>query len=323
MRRLHWTYIICLLAAACGGGEPTSRVEPQSAPETPAAEPQSAPEAPATVPQSPPEAPATVPQTPGATPARDVFGVEQLYPTRSGAETWAGTGDLRTDERFDPQNEIVPNGDGSWKMRSTKVRMSVTTSAGYDASAIRTYDRDVLAAQGYMQSPRDWRNVEMTGYFRVNASNDWSDNIDLYARGGRHNDSQPCEGSAYKGQIFYDGRTRWAKETWHVSYDFWSYAGTTSPLRGRWVGFKAVQRNVQMGGAPAVLLQLWLDDDADGVGFEKVYETVDAGDRFGDATYCWGSADRMPITWGGPLAVYRWDSATDVDFKWLSVREID
>jgi hypothetical protein len=72
-----------------------------------------------------------------------------------------------------------------------------------------------------------------------------------------------------------------------------------------------------------VLLQLWLDDDADGVGFEKVYETVDAGDRFGDATYCWGSADRMPITWGGPLAVYRWDSATDVDFKWLSVREID
>jgi hypothetical protein len=30
----------------------------------------------------------------------------------------------------------------------------------------------------------------------------------------------------------------------------------------------------------------------------------------------------MPITWGGPLATFRWDSASDVDFKWLSVREI-
>jgi hypothetical protein len=30
----------------------------------------------------------------------------------------------------------------------------------------------------------------------------------------------------------------------------------------------------------------------------------------------------MPITWGGPIAVFRWDNANDVDFKWLSVREI-
>jgi len=30
----------------------------------------------------------------------------------------------------------------------------------------------------------------------------------------------------------------------------------------------------------------------------------------------------MPITWGGPIATFRWDSAEDVDFRWLSVREI-
>lgn len=28
------------------------------------------------------------------------------------------------------------------------------------------------------------------------------------------------------------------------------------------------------------------------------------------------------IRWGGPYATFRWDNATDVDFKWLSVREI-
>ena len=29
------------------------------------------------------------------------------------------------------------------------------------------------------------------------------------------------------------------------------------------------------------------------------------------------------ITWGGPIATFRWDSAKDVDFKFMSVREIN
>jgi hypothetical protein len=260
------------------------------------------------------------PVNPG--PAVDAFGVELLNPTKAGGQTWAGTGNLNSDPRFDPQNTITANGDGSWKMRSTKVRMQVSTSAGYNGGAIDTQDRDTLAARGYMQSPSDWKNIEMTGYFRVNASNDWSDNIDLYARGGRHTDSSPCEGSSYKGQLTYDGKVRWAKESWHVSYDFWPYATGTSP-RNRWVGVKAIQRNVNVNGRTGVRLELWLDEDSDGRGFRKVYETVDAGDRFGDSTHCGGSTGAMALTWGGPLAVYRWDSATDVDFKWLSVREIE
>lgn len=312
MRRVHWLSIPCFVAVACSTGSFDEPVPLRD--EAPG-------DAPSVVPPSVPELPVT--EVPQGARTRDAFGVEEIHATLPGGEQWFGTGDLRADPRFDPQSTIVPNGDGSWKMTSTKVRMSARTSAGYDATKIRTYDPDELAAQGYMQSPRDWRNVEMTGYFRLNASNDGSDNIDLYARGGRHSDSAPCEGSAYKGQLAFDGRTRWAKETWHVSYDFWPHSGTTSSLRGRWVGFKAVMRNVDVDGATAVLLQLWLDDDGDGSNFEKVYETVDAGDSLGDAAHCGGSDPQMPITWGGPLAVYRWDSATDMDFKWLSVREIE
>lgn len=345
MRRAFWLLAsIGLFTAACStGSSPDEWATPSDATATnpAAADPTAAdptgpnvdddssfPDAgtsedPAAQPGGPADPAPVAPLPPLAGRVRDAFGVEEIHRTKPGGEVWLGAGDLRSDPRFDAQNTIVPNGDGSWKMRSTKVRMSVRTSAGYDAGAIRTYARDALATQGYMQSPRDWKNVEMTGYFRVNASNDWADNIDLYARGGRHNDTAPCEGSAYKGQLFYDGRTRWSKETWHVSYDFWPYSGTTRTLRARWVGFKAVMRNVVVGGAPAVRLELWLDDDADGRDFEKVYEVVDAGDRFGDATHCGGSSAKMPITWGGPLAVYRWDSATDVDFKWLSVREIE
>jgi hypothetical protein len=53
-----------------------------------------------------------------------------------------------------------------------------------------------------MQSPNDWKNVEMTGYVRYEEGKD-NQNFAWYARGGKHTDSEDCEGSAYKGQLFF------------------------------------------------------------------------------------------------------------------------
>jgi hypothetical protein len=197
------------------------------------------------------------------------------------------------------------------------------TSTGYSTSKIPTYDRKTLASKGYMQAPNDWKNVEMTGFVKVNSASDRSDNFAWYARGGRHSDGIGCEGSAYKGSLHYDGRTRFQKESWHVSYDQSSYRNTTSSIMGRWVGFKTVMRNVTVGGRTAVKLELWLNDNADRVSWTKVYDMVDDGSWGGDSRACGASSDSIPMTWGGPLAVFRWDNAGDVDFKWLSVREID
>ena len=36
---------------------------------------------------------------------------------------------------------------------------------------------------------------------------------------------------------------------------------------------------------------------------------------------CGGQPDQI-MTWGGPIATFRWDGATDVDIKNFSVREI-
>ncbi|MET0402006.1 MAG: discoidin domain-containing protein [Cystobacter sp.] len=253
---------------------------------------------------------------------RDVFGVTQLYPTKPGGETWSLKEEASRDARFDAQNTVTRNADGSWKMKSDKVRMSVFTSTGYDSKRIPTYDPDVLASRGYMQAPNDWKNVEMTGFIKVNATRDTSDNFSWYARGGRHTDSLACEGSSYKGSLHYDGRVRWQKEAWHVSYEQTSYKTGTSALRGRWVGFKSVMRNTVVGGKPAVKLEMWLNDNADRVTWKKVYDFTDSGQMGGDTKRCGGAVMGMPLTWGGPIATFRWDSATDVDFKWLSVREI-
>ncbi len=256
-------------------------------------------------------------------PGVDVFGVSTMYPTRTGGEEWFLAENALDDPRFNPQETITRNEDGSWKMESNKVRMTVYTSSGYHPENMTTYNRDDLAEKGYMQSPNDWRDVEITGFVKLNATDADDDNFAWYARGGRHNDSNSgCEGSAYKGDLYFDGRTSFAKESWHVSYDYTAKPSITKSIQGRWVGFKVVMYNITVDGKTAVKMEAYLNDNADKVTWEKVYEHVDAGDFGGGATHCGATDDMMPITWGGPNAVYRWDSATDVDFKWLSVREI-
>lgn len=252
----------------------------------------------------------------------DVFGVKMLYPSKPGGEAWALGSDANKDSRFDPKTKVTKNSDGSWKMKSTQVRMSVFTSTGYDSKKIPTYDPDVMASRGYMQAPNDWKNIEMTGYVKVNGTSDAKDNFAWYARGGKHNDSLSCEGTSYKGGLHYDGRARFEKESWHVSYVQAPYKTVTKALKGRWVGFKAVMRNTTVSGKEAVRLEMWLNDNADKVSWTKIYDMVDDGTWGGDTVRCGGSKKGMPFTWGGPIAVFRWDNATDVDFKWLSVREI-
>jgi hypothetical protein len=48
---------------------------------------------------------------------------------------------------------------------------------------------------------------------------------------------------------------------------------------------------------------------------------LDSGGWGDEGVHCGGDQDQI-ITWGGPIATFRWDNASDVDFKHFSVREI-
>lgn len=134
---------------------------------------------------------------PKAYAAVDKFGVEMVYPTKTGGEQWyMNMINPTSDSRFAPKTTLTKNTDGSWKVRSDAVRMNVYTSTGYDQGKITTYNQRTLATKGYMQSSNDWKNIEMTGYVKLNSGS--GDTFTWYARGGRHSDSYKCEGIAYK-----------------------------------------------------------------------------------------------------------------------------
>ena len=135
------------------------------------------------------------------------------------------------DERFDKKSTLINNGDGSWKERSSQVRLDVLTSEGYNESRITTLNQTELSLKGYMQSPTDWTNVEMTGFVKYkkgqSEKKDDPDEFTWYARGGDH------------GQLSFNGDSRFAKEQYFVNYDFTdTKVSVTFHLKDKRIGFK-------------------------------------------------------------------------------------
>ena len=251
----------------------------------------------------------------------DRFGIKKIYSTKSGGEEWyMNMENPNNDPRSNPP-AMSKNSDGSWRITSDQVRYGVYTSAGYHPDNIEI-DQNILASRGYMQSPNDWKNVEMTGQIRYNSGGD--DEWTWYTRGGRHTgDGFPdgCEGVAYKGSLAYtEGQVRWAKEQWHVSYVFQPWKNSSAYGEGKFVGFKVVMYNMQLNGKTVVKLETYVDPNNNNQ-WQKVYDTVDQGGWGNEGGECNGTSDQI-ITWGGPIATFRWDDGSSIDVQNLSVREI-
>ena len=278
----------------------------------------------------------------------DKFGIKEIYPTKPGGEEWfMNMLDPNNDARTVNTPKMTQNVDGSWKVAFNnnqeqiipiqssgiccqyEVRYGILTSAGYDGNKI-VIDQKVLERRGYMQSPNDWRNVEMTGYAKLisTTGSSFAANKGGWtweARGARHFGDVPpdvCYGTSYNAHIIWStGDVRWEKEQWHAHIVSTNYHPSPAISIDRFIGFKAIMYNVaQPDGKTGVKLEIWVDPNSNNRWY-KVYEFTDSG-GWGDAGQeCGGDSDQI-ITWGGPLAIFRWDEATDVDIKDFSVREI-
>src|SRR6478609_10358936 len=93
---------------------------------------------------------------------------------------------------FKNNNSDIDN--NIWKVKDNETRYDVFTSSGYQPQLITTLNQTELAKKGYMQSPNDWKNVEMTGYFKINSFTKSEKNgaahIELVARGGKNTDNK-------------------------------------------------------------------------------------------------------------------------------------
>jgi hypothetical protein len=261
--------------------------------------------------------------------AFDTFGVRKIFPTKTGGAEWFLAATPSSDSRFNANNaSMTKNSDGSWKIQNnSNINLSAYQPNGYNPSLTQTsaQNHGQCALNGYMQDNRDWRNIEMTGYFRVTTeSSSGSGELCWFARGGTHRDPQPwCEGSSMKAFLAMNGNSRFAKEQYHIAYHYTAPSNQLNQsLLSKWVGFKYVLYNRNISGQAVVKQEIYVDQNADNT-WIKVDERNDAGAWGINGKTCGGFTDDQQILWGGPIATFRMDNFTNIDFKWLSVREID
>ena len=160
-------------------------------------------------PGSPPPPPDTPPPPPGGGPvANDPFGIRMIYATKPevrgqvSSPWYIKMSDPVSDVRFDPQATIARNSDGSWRVTGktgVRLKAAIGEIAGNNrdiinaaASNLDTYDHSEWAQRGYIYAGQDWKNIEITAYFKVvkagSAGND--SNFNLYGRGIRHSEQR-------------------------------------------------------------------------------------------------------------------------------------
>ena len=267
--------------------------------------------------------PPPVPQEKGL---MDRFGTLQIYPTVHGGREWFINMEDPFGDKFvsiNSDTSVNHQSDGSWRVNGSKVRIRIETPPGQE----------------------EWKNVEMTGYVRIispistTGSNEYSsqsdgeedgDSLDPHltwrARGGRHNDIVPCEGTALNGGLYIDGKVAWKKEIWHTGgyTDARGVSEIPSSILNKWIGWKTIMYNIENNSA--VKMESYLDIDATN-NWIKVSEVEDKGGWYADTSdeifysaNCGRGKDYI-ITNSGPIATFRADNLI-FDFKNLSIREI-
>jgi hypothetical protein len=256
----------------------------------------------------------------------DQFGTLQIYPTvQNGREWFINMQDPFDDEivSFNSDIALDQHSDNSWRVNSSKVRLRVNTLPGQE----------------------EWKNVEMTGYVRMISStptagsNELSDHeegsedgdssdphLTWRARGGRHNDMVPCEGTALNGGLYIDGKVSWKKEIWHTGgyTDARGISEIPNSLVNKWIGWKTIMYNLDNDSS--VKMESYLDINANN-NWNKISEVEDNGKWYADTSDeefysvdCGKEKDYV-ITNSGPTATFRADNLI-FDFKNLSIREI-
>ena len=250
----------------------------------------------------------------------------EIYPTANNGETWFFNSTNPLDSQFDPNKaNITKNSDGSWHVQpGITIMLAFTKSSGDLSDAIRsnlyTYNYSQLSKIGYWYKPTDWKNVEITGYFKPLTSERYND-ISLVSRSVRHrtNVDEGCGGSSYHNNIgINNGAFRFKKEQWHVDYMITPYFNITiGSIMNKWVGFKGIVYNLPNG---SVKLESYIDKD-DNNQWMEVAELLDRGNWGNDMIHCSAKTYGAVISWGSPMIIFKSDYIT-YDFKNLSVREI-
>lgn len=266
----------------------------------------------------------------------DADGVQMLYPTAPGSSFRLSSSDPNTlprlvIEKGSTATAGTEGGLSFWNLPSYGLDYSSggsgwTSRLNIHASG-ETQRYTWKTQSGYLSSPDDPKNQELTVYLRIHQILDPARaQITLKIRGGSHSTTNPerasCVLMTYAPQG-YPRLTRFGKELTHPDYDYVPLRPLFDAplLENTWVGLKMVSWN-DPGDNTRVVNQLYFDTDPfdresgrPRNGWRLLSEYVDV-DGVSSGNYS------QLVNWGGWQTTVRTDGFHDVDFALLSLREI-
>jgi hypothetical protein len=234
----------------------------------------------------------------------DKFGIDQLYSTEDNGPLWF----LDNEDPEDDDNFLITSADDIDLEEEDSNIFKLDAETGTQKHGVRIH----------ADSPDDdWKNVEMTGYFKLE---DGNDQFTLVARQGpTYNDDGGCGAYGYYGMLSAEGDAYFKKKLFHHG----GYSDRTAveenvvdDLDDRWVGIKLVVYDLD---DDEVKLELWVDDGNEENNWKKATEYVDDGDWEVSGSDCDRSDD--DIIEDGTRGGFRVDDS-EFEFKKLSIREI-
>jgi hypothetical protein len=237
--------------------------------------------------------------------APDKFGIDELYPTEDDGPVWF----LDNEDPEDDENFLMTSAEDINLHDEDSGVFNLDAETGTQKHGVRIH----------ADSPDDeWKDVEMTGYFKLE---DGNDQFTLIGRQGpTYNDDGGCGAYGYYGLLSANGDAYFKKKLWHHG----GYTDRTAveesavdDLDDRWVGIKLVVYDLD---DDEVKLELWVDDGDEENNWKKVTEYVDDGDWETDGSDC--DRDSDDIIDDGTRGGFRVDDS-EFEFKDLSIREID
>jgi hypothetical protein len=237
--------------------------------------------------------------------APDRFGIDQLYTTADDGPVWF----LNNEEPEDDENFLLTSAEDIELDEEDSEVFALDAETGTERHGVRIH----------ADSPDDeWKNVEMTGYFKLEEGND---QFTLVARQGpSYNDDGGCGAYGYYGMLSSEGDAYFKKKLFHHG----GYSDRTAEeenvvddLDDRWVGIKLAVYDLDDDD---VKLELWVDDGDEENNWEKATEYVDDGDWEVSGSDC--DRDEDDIIEDGTRGGFRVDDS-EFEFKHLSIREIE
>ena len=121
-----------------------------------------------------------------------------------------------SDDKGNLQYNVKISSDDEEKI---KTRFRVQAVQGYEK--VTEINQSILRNRKFMGTEKDWKNVEVTVYAKINETNNSKHNggphFELEARSVLHDDDHhPCEGTALHTNIYPNGRIKTEKEISHT-----------------------------------------------------------------------------------------------------------